>query len=348
MEHSLLEWIGNEELLNHLVAGSPTWGLVVAMVLCIYVLSKAADYMIDGAASLALRTGMPRIVIGATIISLGTTMPEMFVSVLAAWTGNPGLALGNGVGSIICDTGLIFGLMCLLTRVPVMRYILNRTGWVQVGSATLLVLVSLLSYYLTDGQPVLGRTVGLIFLGLLVAYLYMAYRWARRGGTEDEEEEGEVDWGVGKSLLLTFLGLLGVIASSRVLVPCAAEGAARIGVPQDIIAATLVAFGTSLPELMTAITAVRKGHPQIMVGNVVGADVLNCLFVIGAAAVAKPLAVPPNFFSFHFPAMLIILYSFRVFIFINRDGWFKRWQGCWILGVYAAYLILQYAFNLGA
>ena len=347
MEHSLLEWIGNEELLNHLVAGFPTWGLLVAMAICIYVLSKGADYMIDGAASLALRTGMPRIVIGATIISLGTTMPEMFVSVLAAWTGNPGLALGNGVGSIICDTGLIFGLMCLLSRIPVKRYILNRTGWVQVGSATLLVAVALLAYYSSQGKPVLGRGVGLYFLILLAGYLYMAYRWARQSGV-DEEEECEIRWGVGKSLLFTLLGLLGVIASSRVLVPCAAEGASRIGVPQDIIAATLVAFGTSLPELMTAVTAVRKGHPQIMVGNVVGADVLNCLFVIGAAAFAKPLEVPPNFFSFHFPAMLIILYSFRVFIFMNKDGWFKRWQGGWILGIYVVYLVLQYAFNLGA
>jgi len=319
------------------------------MVGCIFVLSKAADYMIDGAASLALRTGMPRIVIGATIISLGTTMPEMFVSVLAAWTGNPGLALGNGVGSIICDTGLIFGLMCIFSRIPVKRFILNRTGWVQVGAATLLVVVSVIAYFASGGRPVLGRSVGLLFLALLVVYLYMAYRWARIGGKDEAEDEAEEpDWGTLKSLMFTLVGLMGVIVSSRLLVPAAAEGAGRIGVPQDIIAATLVAFGTSLPELMTAITSVRKGYPQIMVGNVVGADVLNCLFVIGAAATARPLEVPPNFFTFHFPAMLIILYSFRVFIFMNKDGWFKRWQGIWILGVYVLYLILQYAFHLGA
>jgi cation:H+ antiporter len=346
MNHSLWEWIANEELLNHLVAGFPTWGLLVMLVVCIYVLSKGADYMVDGAASLALRTGMPRMVIGATIISLGTTMPEMFVSVLAAWTGNPGLALGNGVGSIICDTGLIFGLMCIISRIPVERYILNRTGWVQVGAATLLVAVSVIAYFASAGRPVLGRGVGILFLALLVGYLYMAYRWSRQG-EEDEEDEEEPDWGALKSLFFTILGLLGVIVSSRLLVPAAAEGAGRLGVPQDIIAATLVAFGTSLPELMTAITSVRKGYPQIMVGNVVGADVLNCLFVIGAAATARPLVVPPNFFNFHFPAMLIILYSFRVFIFMNKDGWFKRWQGIWILSVYLLYLILQYAFNLG-
>ena len=347
MKHSLWEWLTNEGLLNHLAAGFPAWGLLLMMAACIYILSKGADYMIDGAASLALRTGMPRIVIGATIISLGTTTPEMFVSVLAAWTGNPGLALGNGVGSIICDTGLIFGSMCILSRIPVKRYILNRTGWIQVGAATLLVAISILAYFVSGGRPVLGRWVGLFFLALLAGYLYMTYRWARLGSSNEDEKE-EPYWGAFRSVFFTLIGLLGVILSSRVLVPVAAEGARRIGVPQDIIAATLVAFGTSLPELTTAITSVRKGYPQIMVGNVVGADVLNCLFVIGAAATARPLEVPPNFFTFHFPAMLIILYSFRAFIFMNKDGWFKRWQGIWILGVYLVYLILQYVFNVGA
>jgi cation:H+ antiporter len=143
-------------------------------------------------------------------------------------------------------------------------------------------------------------------------------------------------------------GLLMVIAGARVLIPSASEIAGRMGVPDDVIAATMVAFGTSLPELMTAIAAVRKGHPEICVGNVVGADVLNCLFVIGAAAAARPLIIPPNFFYFHFPAMLIILFSFRVFISINRDGRFKKWQGIWLLSVYGAYVALQYGLNTGA
>ena len=103
----------------------------------------------------------------------------------------------------------------------------------------------------------------------------------------------------------------------------------------------------ALDRLMTAIAAIRKGHPEITVGNIVGADVLNCLFVIGAAATARPLAIPPNFYSFHFPAMLIILYSFRYFIFRNRDGHFRKTQGAWLLGVYLVYLILQYVLNVG-
>ena len=346
----ILRWIGDEAVLHELVKGLPTIGLLAIIAVCILLLSKGADWMIDGVVHLARRTGLPRIVIGATIVSLGTTMPEAVVSVMAAWMGNPGLALGNGVGSIIADTGLIFGLVCLLTRVPVNRFILNRTGWVQVGAATLLVVIALIALAVMDGEPILQRWVGGFFLVLLAGYMYITYVWAKQGAdaaSGGEEEDDSELIGLGKCWLMLVGGLFLVVMGARFLVPSAAEIAHRMGVPEDVIAATMVAFGTSLPELMTAIAAVRKGHPEIMVGNVVGADVLNCLFVIGAAAVARPLAVPPNFFAFHFPAMLLILYSFRTFIFVNRDGQFKRWQGAWLLGIYLIYLILQYAFNIG-
>jgi cation:H+ antiporter len=351
MNPELWRWIANEEALADLVAGLPSWGLLLLIAASIAVLSKSADWMIDGVVHLARRTGLPRIVIGATIISLGTTTPEAFVSVMAAWMGNPGLALGNGVGSIICDTGLIFGLTAIIAVVPVNRFILNRTGWVQVGSATLLVVVSLGMLLLTPERPTLPRWFGVFLLFLLAVYLYITYYWAKRGASAasagELEESGPAN-GMVHSLVLILGGLLLVILAARVMIPSAAELAHRIGVPEDVVAATMVAFGTSLPELMTAIAAIRRGHPEITVGNIIGADVLNCLFVIGAAAVASPLVIPPNFFRFHFPAMLITLYSFRIFISMNRDGKFKRWQGGWLLGVYLVYLVLQYSLNIGA
>ena len=346
----IFRWIADESLLHQLVQGFPTVVLLAIMVVCIVIPSKGAEWMIDGVVNLARRTGLPRIVIGATIVSLGTTMPEAFVSVMAAWMGNPGLALGNGVGSIIADTGLIFGLICLLAIVPVNRFILNRTGWVQVSAATLLVIISLLALATMPQGPVLQRWVGILFLVLLGGYMYITYYWAKQGAPLDSEREAEDDselMGLGRCGLLIAGGLFLVILGARLLVPSAAEIAHRMGVPEDVIAATMVALGTSLPELMTAIAAVRRGHPEIMVGNVVGADVLNCFFVIGAAAAAKPLEIPQNFFTFHFPAMILILYSFRVFIFMNKDGRFRRWQGAWLLGIYLVYLILQYAFNIG-
>ena len=347
----LFQWFIDEAVLHNWALGSPTWMLLVALVLSIGVLSKGSNWLVDGVVALAQRTGLPKVVIGATIVSLGTTTPEAFVSVMAAFMGNPGLALGNGVGSIIADTGLIFGLTCLLTAVPMQRYILNRTGWVQVGSATLLVAIALFLRWQSDGVPIMGRPIGIFLLILLVAYLYATYRWAKNGGGEiNADAHGEPD-GTPLGLIqaggMIGGGLLAVIVGAKVLIPCASVLAGRLGVPEDVIAATMVAFGTSLPELVTAVTAVRKGHPEITVGNIVGADVLNCLFVIGAAATARPLAIPPTFFYFHFPAMMLILWSFRVFISMNRDGTFKRWQGVWLLTIYAVYIALQFGLKLG-
>jgi cation:H+ antiporter len=353
MNHGLLQWLGDETLLQQFVADLSTPTLLIIIVVCITMLSKGADWMIDGVVDLARRTGLPKIVIGATVVSLGTTLPEAFVSVMAAYMGNPGLALGNGVGSIIADTGLIFGLTCILAAVPVNRYILNRTGWVQVGAATLLVVIAILILLYTpaDAEPMLNRWVGFLFLTLLATYLYVTYVWAKQSGdmsANDNGEDGEEFMSLGLAWSMVIGGLVLIILGARILVPSASEIALRLGVPDDVIAATMVAFGTSLPELMTAIAAVRKGHPEITVGNIVGADVLNVLFVIGAAAAATPLAIPDNFYYFHFPAMLIILYSFRVFISMNKAGVFYRWQGIWLLGVYLVYVFLQYALNIGA
>lgn len=349
MDHSLVQWIADETILQQAMDELSTLVLLGIIVVCIVLLSKGADWMIDGVVDLARRTGLPKIVIGATVVSLGTTLPEAFVSVMAAYMGNPGLALGNGVGSIIADTGLIFGLTCVLVAVPVNRFILNRTGWVQFGAAFLLVAIAVVALLTTPAgeEPMLQRWVGAFFLALLGAYLYVTYRWAKQGGEGVVEEPAqEILMTLGRSWLLVIGGLVLIIASARVLVPAASEIAQRLGVPDDVIAATMVAFGTSLPELMTAISAVRKGHPEITVGNIVGADVLNVLFVIGAAAAAAPLAIPANFYFFHFPAMLVILVSFRVFISMN-EGVFHRWQGAWLLGVYGIYVVLQYALNIG-
>lgn len=348
---NILRWIGDEQLLYNLMAGLPSAILFIIMVVCLIVLCKGADWMIDGVVELAHRTGLPRIVIGATVISLGTTTPEAVVSVMAAWMGNPGLALGNGVGSMIANTGLIFGMTCLLTTVPMNRYILNRTGWVQEGAATLLVAISVVILVTMTGKPVLNRWVGFILLFFLSLYMYITYIWAKGINTDAVEEEKVDDSDMAslrKCWSLILGGLFCVAVGARILVPCAAEIAKRIGVPDDVIAATLVAFGTSLPELMTAIAAVRKGHPEITVGNIVGANVLNILFVVGGAAAARPLLIPSNFFSLHFPVMLFILYSFRVFVIIDRGGQFRRWQGAWLLGIYLSYLIYQYAFSIGS
>ncbi len=344
----LWTFLVDEQALEALFSHFPLWSLILIVGVTILVLSKGADWMIDGAVSLALRTGMSQIVIGATILSLGTTMPEAFVSVMAAFTGNPGLALGNGVGSIIADTGLIFGLTALVAAPSINRRLLNRTGRWQIGSALLLVLLAALAFFLLPGEPVISRWMGILLVTLLVVYMINTYLWSRQNGVQDSplpsqagETEAEVPASLPVALLMLIGGLVLVITASRLIVPSAGEIARRLRVPEDVIAATMVALGTSLPELSTAIAAMRKGRPELTIGNIVGADVLNVLFVIGAASLAEPLVIPPTFFRFHFPAMLVILLSFRLFTVAGKTR-FRRWQGAWLLLLYTVYIALQY------
>lgn len=349
MKPNVISYLFDGELLSELFASLPTWSLFLVIAGGIFLLSKGADYMIEGVVELAERTGMPKVVIGATIVSLGTTMPEAFVSVMAAFQGDPGLALGNGVGSIIANAGLIFGLSVLISRVPMNKFILNRNGWWQVGASTLLVIMAFSLMLISPEKRYIGRPMGIVLVLLLGLYMYMNFIWSKSHPQESidygdsfEEVDGRNTQPLWKSWLMIVGGMAMIITGAKILIPAASELALRFGVPQDVIAATMVALGTSLPELITAVSAIRKGHPEITVGNVVGANVLNCLFVIGAAAVARPLRVPVNFYLLHFPVMMLILWSFRLFVTANKGKTFPKWQGAWLLVIYLAYIAVQY------
>jgi len=357
--------------------------LVLIGIVATAILIKGADWLVEGASGIAYRFGMPKIIVGATIVSLGTTSPEAAVSVLAAWEGNAGLALGNAVGSIIADTGLIFGIGCLMVMLPADKFVLKRQGWTQFAAATLLAGVCYFTFFnhvpveLGEGEvsePTIQRWVGITFLVLLVAYLWISVRWSRQhahgepfqtpddvavavdivGITEQTAAE-EARRGAAFLLGMVFVGLVLVIFSSHVMVQCASNLALQIGMPKVVIAATLVALGTSTPELVVGITAIRKGHPELLVGNVIGADILNVLFVIGASAVAKPLPIvetessfPTIFLWVHLPTMMVILILFRIFIsHANKKGTFSKWMGYPMIGIYIAYVIIQMILGLG-
>ncbi len=337
-----------EQSIEHFIA-ELHWGLLVlVIVVSLAVLARAADWLVDEAVALSEKSGLPKVVIGATIVSLGTTTPEAAVSVLAAIQGNPGLALGNSVGSIICDTGLILGLACVIAPLRLNRQIVNRQGWIQFAAGVALVLACF--PWLRPGQVFasggrLPQYIGFVLLAGLAVYLWQSVAWARRGNQAVALEAHERD--VGTSTPFILLKLIAAVAlvviSARALIPAVAEAAERLAVPDSIIAATLVAFGTSLPELITAVTAARKGHGDLAVGNVVGADILNVLFVAGAAAAVTPqgLTAGPHFFIVLFPIMLFILLVFRVGIFVSGE-YLKRPFGFVLLGVYAVYLVISF------
>ncbi len=382
-----------EALIHGYLVSFPTLILVMVIAAMLYTLSKGADILVDEAVSLSLHLGIPKMIIGATIVSLGTTLPEASVSVLAAINGNPDLALGNAIGSIIADTGLIIGIAAIIGSLPVDPIIVKRQGKIQLWSGILLAVVSLPFFSFGNGN--ISQWMGWIFICFLIIYIYTSIKWTRKISTDeiavssisdevisidenDLDEDKINEYSSSKlhksektdtlksdktieqktaeetilveeksplviQILKLIAGITLVIGSSKVLIPAVDITAVRVGIPQSIIAATLVAFGTSLPELITAVTAVRKGHGELAIGNIVGADILNVLFVIGTAASVTTggLNVPTNFYKLQIPAMLIILITFRLFSRGESEEITTK-EGLILLSIYLIYLVLNF------
>ena len=358
---ALEELIGlaNAGWIELLVKKIPTNGfgyllLFIIIAVMLATLGKSADWLVDEAVALSTRWGLGKAVIGATIVSVGTTTPEAAVSVLSALQGKPGLALGNAVGSIICDTGLILGLASLIAPLPLNRQLTSRLSNVQVGAGILMVAAcfpwSSPAKVFSDGG-VLPQLVGVVFVVLLGLYIWQSIRWAGSmpSDTEDTEDtHAEAEEGNTFGILLKLIGSIAIIVvSAQILIPTVSVMAERIGVPKHIISATLVAFGTSLPELVTAITAVRRGHGELAVGNIIGADILNVLFVAGVSAAATQggLQADGQFFQFLFPAMLFILIVFRCGIFVSGDQ-LKRPFGIVLVATWLLVTILSYVLSI--
>lgn len=336
-----------EQILQEFLEPRSTISLLGIIAVSLVALGKFADLVVDYAVVLSERSGIPKVVIGATVVSLGTTAPEVAVSVTAAFNGNPGLAMGNAVGSIICDTGLILGVACLIRPLTIPWDIANRQGWVQLACGFLVVLLSIpwaapLSPYTNGVEGNFPQWAGFLCMALLAIYLWASVKWSMGSGSESLEgtdDDGEASAPAAILIVKIILSLAGVILAANVLIPAVTILARKNGVPEDIIAATLVAFGTSLPELVTAVQAARKGHGDLAVGNIIGADILNALFVAGAAAAVTPagLTVAQSFFKISFPAMLFVLVVFRIGIYVCRTQLTRKF-GIVLLVAYFAYL----------
>lgn len=326
--------------------------LAVVLIVCLGLLGKSADVLVEEAADLSLALGIPRVIVGATIVSLGTTLPEAVVSVLAAMRGEPDIALGNAVGSIICDTGLILGISCLIAPLPIDPRLVNRQGLIQLVAAVAMVgfcvpWTAIGDVFETGGR--LPRWAGWIFLASLAVYIVWSIRSARRAADAEvmEDEPSDLlhgDRSTFARLAIMAISIMGVVVASEVLIAATRETAMRLQVPQGVIAATLVAFGTSLPELTICVTSTLKGRGDLAIGNIIGADILNVLFVsgAGAAVTAGGLYAGPEFFKAQFPAMLVILVTFRIALAVRRGDTLPRAAGAVLLALYLVYLGLSF------
>lgn len=256
-------------------------------------LIKGADWFVEGASKLADRLGIPQLVIGLTIVAFGTSAPEAAVSISAALRGNDAvaLAIGNVVGSNIINILLILGITSLITPLAVQE----STRRYEIPYVILVsIVLPVIGYF--DG--VVGRTDGFILSVLMVVYILYLLRAAKKGSAVIEEVEGaEIGESTLKMFVMLIIGLAMIVLGSSVTVDAASALAAEFGMSERLIGLTIVAFGTSLPELITSVTAAVKGKADIAVGNIVGSNIFNILFVLGVASIITPIGYAASFQS---------------------------------------------------
>jgi cation:H+ antiporter len=315
-----------------------------ALILSFAVLFKCADLFVDGSAEVARILDLPKLIIGIVLVGLATTAPEFAVSVNAAFRNHPEIALGNAIGSVIADDCLALGLAAFFA-----------CGVIYVNCRMLkligifLLSIDLLAYFLAR-NGLIGRWEGLLLVSLLVLYFTIIFRsrhYERRKyhGSDPEAGEsgsacprGERKAALKKPVLYILLGLGGVVATSEVIVRSAVFIAEYFAVSEIIIGSTVIAIGTSLPEISTCITAARKGEGEIAVGNILGADVLNILWIVGMAAVVNPIHVEPEIVNFKFPFMILVVLTMLIALRIGCRH--NRFKGLILLAMYAVYLYL--------
>lgn len=297
-------------------------------------LTVGSDKLVEGSSAIALKLGVSPLLIGITIVAFGTSAPELIVSINAALSGNGGISVGNVVGSNIANIGLILGVASLITPMAVHVNLIRRDIPLMIG-------ISLISGFLIFGAEV-SRTEGLLLFSGLLSFLYFSVKWARQE-TPDPALVKELEAPVVSSDLKTWqawgwtlLGLAMLAGGSEALVRGAVSIAEALGMSQTLIGLTIVAVGTSLPELATSVTAAMKGESDIAVGNVVGSNIFNALGILGISAMMRPL--PTATFSV---VDLGVMVGFAVLMLpmARNDRRILRWEGFLLLSGYLAYMV---------
>ncbi|MDO5155169.1 MAG: calcium/sodium antiporter [Eubacteriales bacterium] len=303
--------------------------LVIAVVLLVVgfcLLIKGADWFVDGAAGIAARFGIPQLVIGLTIVAMGTSAPEAAVSITAAKSGNAGITIGNVLGSNIMNVLVILGITSVITSIAVQKSTVKyELPFMLVISAVLLVL----GY--TGNEIVLWE--GVVLWGFFVVYLVYLFIMAKKGGNEEEEEKQRALW---LQIIMLIVGAAGIVFGADLTVDNATVIAETFGMDDRIIGLTIVAFGTSLPELVTSITAARKGKADIAIGNIVGSNIFNILFVTGTTALITPVAFKQGFVV---DGLVSIVAGILLWFGVFKKNMLERKVGIVMLVGYAAYFV---------
>ncbi len=285
---------------------------------------KGADYFVDAAVSVARKTGMSEVLIGATLVSMATTLPELAVSTYSSYLNKADLAVGNAVGSVIFNTGIILGLAILLSPIVIKDQKFSSKAIFMLFAGILLGLFSV--------NAEVTFLEGLLLVTLFIVYTIFLFKFSPVA-----ENEKQIDNTPFWLLSIKFIGgAMAVVFGSRLMVNAAVSIAEALGISTAIIGLTIVAAGTSLPELVTSLTAIKKGHQNVSVGNIVGANFLNMATVIGFSSLINPLPMGSDSLRIDLPVMLIFMTLIWLF---GRKGKMERWQGVVFISIYALYFI---------
>ncbi|GAB3653726.1 calcium/sodium antiporter [Echinicola sediminis] len=303
-------------------------------------LIKGADWLVDGASSIAKRYRIPELVIGLTIVSFGTSMPEMVVNLLASIQGNAELAIGNIFGSNIANILLILGISAMIRSLPIQRSIYYTEIPISLAATFLVGFLANANLFDNDSGLALSRADGvilLVFFGLFMIYIYAVSK-SKQGMEDIRDSNAHIDIiPKTKSLVYIAIGVLSLFIGGKWVVDGAIEMALLFGLSQTFIGLTMVAVGTSLPELVTSAVAARRGQVDIAVGNVIGSNIFNILWILGVSAVITPL---PFTVASNMDILMITLAStLLVFaVIVGRQPKISSWQGILFVIVYIIYL----------
>ena len=336
------------EFINYIIRqfGAPTNMLcaVVFFAIGLVLLIKGGDWFVDGAVGVARRFRLPDIIVGATVVSIGTTLPEVMVSATGALNGPGALAYGNAIGSIICNTSLIAAISVAVNPGPVNTKSMKMPVVFFFGSAA----VYCAATYLLGR---FDRWLGIVLLLIFAVYMIITIRQGMKNpdSVEKETEEQRKPKALWAELLLLVVGAALIAVGANLLVNHGTFIAQSLGVPETVIALTFVALGTSLPELVTTITSLKKGHASLGIGNVIGANIFNLVLVSGMAVTLAPFDVPVGKTLFginsslvlDMPLMLTVMLLLTVPALLKKK--LGRWQGVVLLAIYAAFCVFQFA-----
>ena len=298
---------------------------LVMLVAGFVALVKGADWFVDGTSSIAARLGIPQLVIGLTIVAMGTSAPEAAVSITASFAGSADITIGNVLGSNIINILVILGLASLFTAIRVRKSTIRVEIPFMIGVSVVILLLGL------DGM--ISRLDGVILWALFLVYLGYLFWMAKKGNGEDVEEIN-ADRAIWKSALLAVIGLALIVLGSDIAVEGASRLARMMGLSERLIGLTIVALGTSLPELCTSVAAARRGNADIAIGNIVGSNVFNTLFVVGLSALITPVPFAADFL---FDTVIAAGAALLLWVCCMKDKSLKRWHGVLMLLGYASY-----------